>query len=237
EVAGAGEFVVADPAELPGDVPLQRDGDEAVLVALPDVHRARRLRQRHRVELPLPEHHRHVPVVRLVDPLLRRHLLLLLEGAVGGEGAADVGVALVGEEGGVVDDGGGGEPALVHPPVEDGRGVVRHAERPLVAVRLPAVRRRGVLRREPGPPVVHHGRHHRRPGDPLRDVPERAPHGVAAEGHADDVELVAEAQRVGELRHVQRRALDGAVRVRVALAVAGAVEGDHVHAQLFSHFL
>jgi hypothetical protein len=60
---------------------------------------------------------------------------------------------------------------------------------------------------------------------------------VGAEGGADEVEPVAEPQRVGEVLDVQRRALHRPPRVRVALAVPGAVERHHVHAQLLQQLL
>uniref|UniRef100_A0A0E0F023 Uncharacterized protein n=1 Tax=Oryza meridionalis TaxID=40149 RepID=A0A0E0F023_9ORYZ len=62
EVADAGELVVADPAEAAADVALQLHRHDAVLVALEQVHRERRLLQLRRLELrPPAEHHRHVP--------------------------------------------------------------------------------------------------------------------------------------------------------------------------------
>lgn len=67
---GPREFVVINPAVAARNVSLQHDRHEPVLVALPYVDRERRGGEIHRVEVPLPEHHLHVPVERLVNALL-----------------------------------------------------------------------------------------------------------------------------------------------------------------------
>ncbi|BAS81978.1 Os03g0116333 [Oryza sativa Japonica Group] len=150
--------MVVRPAEPANEVSLQHHRHKPVLVALPDMHRAWRLRQAHRVKLPLAEHHHHVTVVRLMNALLCRqvHFLQnhmqkmlrldiysnksittlacsdngmlaemeatwtdLLERAIRLHIFADLGITLVGEGSGASHDGGGGKPALLHPPVED----------------------------------------------------------------------------------------------------------------------
>lgn len=71
----------------------------------------------------------------------------------------------------------------------------------------------------------------------MGDVFEAAPGSLPAHGEPDDVELGAEAQLVGELLHVQGRALLGPVRIWIALAIAGSVEGQQVHPQLLHQLL
>lgn len=72
---------------------------------------------------------------------------------------------------------------------------------------------------------------------PVGDVLEGGPGGVAAEGGADEVELGAELERVGEVLDVHRRAPQRPPRVRVALAVPRPVERHHVHPQLLQQRL
>jgi hypothetical protein len=160
-----------------------------------------------------------------------------VEHAVGERHDAVLLVQRVGEGRGAVDDGGGGQPRLAHPPVQQPRRVVGDPERPLVADRLPPVELPGQPPRQPAPAVVDHGRHHGQPRQPVRDAPDGGPAGVGAEGGADEVELVAQAQRVGQVLDVQRRALRRPPRVRVALAVPGPVKRHHVHAQLLQQLL
>ena len=69
------------------------------------------------------------------------------------------------------------------------------------------------------------------------DVLEAAPHDLAAHGEANEVELEAELQVVGELGDVEGDALLGPARVRVALGVAGAIKGQQVNAQLLCKLL
>jgi hypothetical protein len=130
------------------------------------------------------------------------------------------------------DDAGGREQLLGVPPVGEPGSVVRHAHGPLVLRHLHVPGLQGHVRGEPGPPEVAHGAQDGYAGKPVRDVLEAAPHDLPAHGEAGEVEPVAELHGVGELLDVQGDALVGPSRVRVALPVPGAVEGEQVDAQL-----
>ena len=160
-----------------------------------------------------------------------------MEHAVGERHDAVLLVERVGERRGAVDDGGGGQPWLAHPPVQQPRRVVGDPERPLVAGGLLPVELPCQRPRQPPPAVVDDRRHHGQPGQPVRDVPDGGPAGVGAERGADEVEPLAELQRVGEVLDVPRRALHRPPPVRVALAVPCPVERHHVHAQLLQQLL
>lgn len=69
------------------------------------------------------------------------------------------------------------------------------------------------------------------------DVLEAAPHDFTAHGEADEVELGAQLQVVGELLDVEGDALLRRCRVRVALTVPWPVEGQQVDAQLLCQLL
>lgn len=71
----------------------------------------------------------------------------------------------------------------------------------------------------------------------MRNVVEAAPRNVSAHGAADDVELVPELQRVGELLDVRGVALEAPLRVGVAVAVPGSVEEHRVYPQLLHKLL
>jgi hypothetical protein len=169
-------------------------------------------------------------------------------------------LVLLGQEGRVVgDDAGGREELLGVPPVGEPRQVMRDPDRPLVPRELlvPGVPRH--VRRQAGPPVVAYGAENGHAGEPARqdqcsgllllliwlsrlvlpvwDVLEAAPHDLAAHGEASKVELATQLQVVGELGDVEGDALLGPGRVRVALGVPGAIEGQHVNAQLLRKLL
>jgi hypothetical protein len=67
---------------------------------------------------------------------------------------------------------------------------------------------------------------------PVWDVLEAAPHDLTAHGEASEVELVAELKAIGELLDIERDAILGPVRVRVALSIPGSIERQQVDPQL-----
>jgi hypothetical protein len=72
---------------------------------------------------------------------------------------------------------------------------------------------------------------------PVRDVFEAAPHDFPAHGVADEVELGAELQPVGEPFDVERNAVLRSTGVWVALSIPRTIERDHVDTQLFCELL